>query len=55
MTGPVHPRIEGDPHTDSKAAQQWFEAQFNHTPRVDTRTPSDVAAQAIAEKWTRTR
>ena len=44
-------QLTGDPATDPVAAQQWFRAMFDHLPRVDTRTPADVARQSAAEGW----
>ena len=41
----------GDPATDSVAAQMMFEAMFDHAPRVDLRTPADVAQQSLTEGW----
>jgi hypothetical protein len=40
-----------DARTDPKAAQAWFEAQFDHTPATDTRTPAQVAEQCVTEGW----
>ncbi len=31
-------------------SQEMFEAMFNHTPKVDVRTPADVKAQKAADE-----
>jgi len=32
-------------------AQAQFEAHFDHKPKIDTRTPSQVKDQARRENW----
>jgi len=39
------------PDLTPEEVQARFEASFDHEPKVDLRTPADVAAQAKREGW----